>query len=84
MDLLGIIGSDADDLLRKGQRIIIQDVLTQWRSEAGEKTGRLLNVNVEPRPWNHPRSARGLLYPRRLKVFEFELTHNSCPETCFG
>jgi len=37
MDLLGTIGSDANDLLRKSQRIIVQDVLTQLRSEAGEK-----------------------------------------------
>ena len=37
MDLFGTIRSDADDLLRKGQRIIVQDLLTQRRSEAGEK-----------------------------------------------
>src|SRR5437660_5990011 len=37
MDLLGTIGSNANDLLRKGQRIIVQDILTQLRSEAGEK-----------------------------------------------
>src|SRR5207253_9888038 len=37
MNLLGNIGSDANDLLHKGQRIIVQDVLTQLRSEAGEK-----------------------------------------------
>jgi len=37
MDLLDAISSDADYLLRKGQRIIVQDVLTQQRSEAGEK-----------------------------------------------
>src|SRR5437588_323636 len=35
MDLLDAISSDADYLLRKGQRIIVQDVLTQWGSEAG-------------------------------------------------
>ncbi len=37
MDPLGTIGSDANDLLCKGKRIIVQDVLTQRRSEAGEK-----------------------------------------------
>ena len=37
MDTLGTIGSDANDLLCKGKRIIVQDVLTQRRSEAGEK-----------------------------------------------
>jgi len=37
MDLLGTIGSDANDLLCKGKRIIVQNVLTQRRSEAGEK-----------------------------------------------
>ena len=37
MDLLDSIGSDANDLLRKGQRVIVQDVLTQRRSEAGKK-----------------------------------------------
>ena len=37
MDLLDTIGSDANDLLRKGERIIVQDVLAQRRSEAGEK-----------------------------------------------
>ena len=37
MDLFGTIRSDANDLLRKGQRIIFQDALTQRRSEAGEK-----------------------------------------------
>jgi len=37
MDLFGTIRSDANDLLRKGQRIIVQDALTQRRSEAGEK-----------------------------------------------
>jgi hypothetical protein len=40
MNLLGAIGSDANDLLRKGQRIIVQNVLTQQGSELGEKTGR--------------------------------------------
>jgi len=40
MDLLGTIGSDTNDLFSKGQRIIVQDVLTQLRSESGEKTGR--------------------------------------------
>jgi hypothetical protein len=40
MDLLGTIGSDTNDLLSKGQRIIVQDVLTQLRSESSEKTGR--------------------------------------------
>jgi hypothetical protein len=38
--LLGTIGSDANDLLRKGQRIIVQDILTQLSSGSGEKTGR--------------------------------------------
>ena len=37
MNLLDTICSDANDLLRKGQRIIVQDALTQRRSEAGEK-----------------------------------------------
>jgi len=37
MDTLGTIRSDANDLLGKGQRIIVQDALTQRRSEAGEK-----------------------------------------------
>jgi len=37
IDLLGTIGSDANDLLCKGKRIIVQDVLKQRRSEAGEK-----------------------------------------------
>ena len=32
MDPLGTIGSDANDLLCKGKRIIVQDVLTQRRS----------------------------------------------------
>ena len=40
MHLLCTIGSDANDLLREGQRIIVQDILTQLRSESGEKTGR--------------------------------------------
>jgi hypothetical protein len=40
MDLLGTIRSDTNDLLSKGQRIIVQDVLSQLRSESGEKTGR--------------------------------------------
>src|SRR5205807_4532945 len=37
MNLPDAISSDADYLLRKGQRIIVQDILTQLRSEAGEK-----------------------------------------------
>jgi len=37
MNLLGTIGSDANDLLCKGKRIIVQDVLRQRWSEAGEK-----------------------------------------------
>ena len=40
MDLLARVSPDANDLFREGQRIIVHDVLTQWRSEAGEKTGR--------------------------------------------
>ena len=48
MNLLDTIGSDANDLLAKGQRIIVQDVLMQLRSEAGGNWS-LLNVNVEPR-----------------------------------
>jgi hypothetical protein len=49
MDLLAPVGPDANDLFREGQRIIVQYVLTQQRSEAGEKNRSLLNVNVEPR-----------------------------------
>jgi hypothetical protein len=37
MDLFGTIRSDANDLLCKGKRIIVQDVLTQRRSEAARK-----------------------------------------------
>jgi len=40
IDLARAISSDADDLLREGQRVIVQDILTQQCSEAGEKTGR--------------------------------------------
>src|SRR3989442_2115589 len=45
-DLPETIGSDANDLLRKGQRIIVQNVLTQWPSEAGEENGAYLNGTV--------------------------------------
>jgi hypothetical protein len=37
---LPAVGPDANDLFRESQRIIVHDVLTQGRSEAGEKTGR--------------------------------------------
>jgi len=46
MDPLGTTGSDANDLLRKGKRIIVQDVLTQRRSEAG---GKLVAIKRERR-----------------------------------
>src|SRR5437879_6707352 len=37
MDPLGPIGSDANDLLCKGKRIIIKDILTQPRHESDEE-----------------------------------------------
>ena len=40
MDLVSILGPDADDLLSEGQRVVVQNVLAQQCSEAGEKTGR--------------------------------------------
>ena len=47
MDLVRVSGSDADYFLGESQRIVVQDVLTQRRSERGEKNQSLLNVNVE-------------------------------------
>jgi len=40
MDLVSSLRPDADDLLSEGQRVVVQNVLTQQSSEAGEKTGR--------------------------------------------
>ena len=82
MNLLGTIGSDANDLLRKGQRIIVQDVLTQLRSEAGEK---LVAIKRERRTETVISSQEPTMLssPKYLKVFELELTRDRCPKDCF-